>query len=175
MEQTNVGVHLIVGESEFVPDFEFFTWRSGDLRERLTLIVELPSGLRIKSVYWGVLEDGETFEVVLNRAIELTDPNLTFKKWIDASKDNGGFDTSHPKYIAYARLLENRKISPVDIPKKKARFQLPFTVQSNAEVNIVKYKDSEERKLNTVLLFSDFISADDSYKLIKPEVTMEEV
>lgn len=174
-KNSNAGVHLVLNESQFVPDYDYVSWLSGDLRNRLTLIVELPTGLRLNSVYWGVLDDGATFEITLDRALELTDPKTTFKKWLNLPTDKGGFDCSHPKYIAYAQLLEERKITPVDVPKKKARFELPFSVEAKADVNIVKFSDTENREMKTVLFYADFISSDDSYKLVKPELKMEEV
>lgn len=171
----NSSINLVTSEQQFVPDYEMFEWTSGDLRTCITIISEMPSGLRMDSMYWGVIDDGNAFEIIINRAKELTDSKLTFKKWLSTETNDSNMQENHPKFIAYTQLLESRKVSPIDVGMKKARFELPQAVESTASVNIVRYKDEESRSMNTVLFFIDLIVADEAFKHVKPELHMEDV
>lgn len=171
----NSGVSLITNDDQFVPDYELFRWTSAELRTKITIIIELPSGKRPNTIYSGVVDEGNTFEIIVDKSTELVQPKITFKKWLDADSSDVKFDDNHPKYIAYKQLLDSRKHSPMDVFRKKARFELPFTVESTSDVNIVKFKDNEDSKLQTVLLFVDLMVAEEAFKHVKPDLKMEEV
>lgn len=113
-------------------------WKSTNLRSHLTVILELPSSVRTKSLYWGVVEEGNAFEVLLDKAKELSGAEITLKNWLNLEKSEGGFDKTHPKFIVYKQILETKKESPVDVPRKVAHIPLNFQVESKIYFNIYR-------------------------------------
>lgn len=94
------GVHTIDAPLHFVPDCSIVRWKfTRDLRQRFTVVIELPSDVRSKNLMRGAIGDGNSFEVLLKKVKELMDSTVFFKKWLQADNNKVGFYTKHNKVL----------------------------------------------------------------------------
>lgn len=97
MSPRQEAIHTLYGTLELFPDYTVVEWRGSDLRDRLRIIIDLPSGVRIDGIVYGVVDDGNTFELKVDKAKELLNPHSTLRKRLKViPKENGGFDINHP-------------------------------------------------------------------------------
>lgn len=78
------GSSVVCNQLEFIPDYTIIEWTPSTLPKNLTIIVELPSGVRTDKLIYGVVDNGDTFEIVMEKAKELMTAKGVFKRWTTA-------------------------------------------------------------------------------------------
>lgn len=61
LKHQNEGIQTLCGPLDFVPYYTVVEWSGSDLRDRLTIVIELPSGKRLDGIVYGVVDEGSTF------------------------------------------------------------------------------------------------------------------
>lgn len=130
------------------------------MNDRVMIIVNLPSGC--SNVKFSVNEDGKMATVKYSWPTAMFNPNILFKKFIS----NKTLSVFHPKVVAVAKELENRRNSVNEIPQGSIEILLPFQVQTEiSSIEKVGVKSEDTLGQTSLVLIIELKSFQKKYSL----------
>jgi len=165
----SAGIELLLGQLSFQPIFLQSEWldRENGMAQRLTVSVNLPSGISADNVTPELIENGTFLEISVRWPKPILNPEKLFGPYIK-SRSLSSYNSNHPEVISMEKSLKDirselGKMRGDDLVSS-ARIRLLWPViESKVDTTIIPFTSSEEGCVTCLVLVARFYKLEEEY------------
>lgn len=153
----------------FCPLYLVSEWAEpGTTNKRLTVAINLPSGVGPGHFSVRVAEGGRHLELTVEWPEPMVNLENLHKKWLNSTSDDR-IEKYHPKYIGFEAALKRFRARDSDIIESTAQIALPFTVQTHVDARFnLGWKENTTR-----VVYVDLKAYEENYMVMRDENSFE--